>query len=370
MPGGAEGTAAGRPRFRAAIVGTGRIGSSYDDEVDDRRDPSFYRGETRHVGLYTVLPVNHAGAYLTTPGFQLVAAANRSEAKLRSFGERWGVRALYTDFRRMLRQEQPDVVSVCTRSPEKAEVTVAVAEAGVRAIVVEKAMATSMAEADAMIAACERHGVFLAVNHPFRFSTTVRRTRALIDEGAIGKLGVVAAFASGGVLHGGTHSFDLLRYWAGDAIAIEARMTGGVLDQDAPASGRLRFADGAIGYFDHEHGLYQAFEARGTAGYLTVSTLVGDGWLYRIAPLNPASARQYPGRLTAEPIEGEPHALSPTQRLLAELYRTLTEGAPFVSTGRDGARALELGLACYASHRAGGPISLPLADRDLRVPNR
>jgi len=370
MPGHGEGTAPVRPVLRAAIVGTGRIGSTYDDEVVDRRDPSFYRGETRHVGLYTVLPVNHAGAYATTPGFELVAAANRTGAKLRTFGERWGVRALYTDFRRMLREETPDVVSVCTRSPEKAEVTVTAAEAGVRAIVVEKAMATSLAESDAMIAACERNGVFLAVNHPFRFSTTVRRTRALIDAGAIGTLGVVATFTSGGVLHGGTHTFDLLRYWAGDAVAIEARIKHGRLDQDVPASGTLWFAGGATGYFDHDHGLYQSFEARGTAGYLTVSTLVGDGWLYRIAPFNPGSGRAYPGRLTVEPIEGEPHALSPTQRLLADLYQTLTAGAPFVSTGREAAKALELGLACYASHRAGGPIPLPLSDRDLRVPNR
>jgi predicted dehydrogenase len=358
-----------RPVFRAAIIGTGRIGSTYDDEVVDRRDPAFYRGETRHVGLYTLLPVNHAGAYATTPGFALVAGANRTAAKLRAFGERWGVRALYADFRQMLREEQPDVVSVCTRSPEKAEVTIAAAEAGVKAIVVEKAMATSLAEADAMITACERNGVVLAVNHPYRFSPTVRRTKELIEAGAVGTLGVVAAFTAGGVLHSGTHTFDLLRYWAGDAVAIEARMKTFAL-QDLPASGTVWFANGVTGYFDHDHGLPQSFEARGTAGYLTVSTLVGDGWLYRIAPLNPESTRAYPGRLTVEPIEGEHDGLSPTQRLLAELYQNLTTGAPLVSSGRDAAKALELGLACYASHQAGGPITLPLADRDLRVPNR
>jgi predicted dehydrogenase len=364
------GTTEPRPVFRAAIIGTGRIGSTYDDEVVDRRDPSFYRGDTRQAGLYTVLPVNHAGAYQTTPGYALVAAANRTEPKLRAFGERWGVRALYTDFRQLLRVEQPDVVSVCSQSPEKAEITVAAAEAGVRAIVVEKAMATSMAEADAMIAACEQHGVFLAVNHPFRFSPMMRRSKALIASGAIGTLGVVATFTTGGVLHGGTHTFDLLRYWAGDAVTIEAKMKRFHLDQDLPASGTITFASGVTGYFDHDHGLAQSLEARGTAGYLTVSTLVGDGWLYRSAPLNPGSARQYPGRLAAEPIEGEPHTLSPTQRLFAELYETLTTGAPFSSTGREAAKALELGLACYASHQAGGPISLPLMDRQLRVLNR
>jgi predicted dehydrogenase len=192
----------------------------------------------------------------------------------------------------------------------------------------------------------------------------------LIEEGALGTLGVVATFTSGGVLHGGTHTFDLLRYWAGDVVAIEARMKNCSLDHDLPASGTLWFANGVTGYFDHDHGLAQSFEARGTAGYLTLSSLVGDGWLYRIGLLNPGLARKYPGTLTVEPIEGEPHTLSPTQRLLADLYQTLTTGAPFISPGREAAKALELGLACYDSQLVGGPIELPLLDRDLRVPNR
>ena len=164
------------PVYRAAIIGTGRIGNTYDDEVVERHDRATLQGELRHCGLYTVLPVNHAEAYLTTPGFALVAAANRGEARLRAFGERRGVRALYTDFRRLLAEEHPDVVSVCTQSPEKVEVVVAAAEAGVRAIVVEKALATSMVEADAMLAACERHGATLVVNHPNRFSPEAQQS--------------------------------------------------------------------------------------------------------------------------------------------------------------------------------------------------
>ena len=142
----------------------------------------------------------------------------------RAFGERRGVRALYSDFQQLLRQERPDIVSVCTRSPEKAEITIAAAEAGVKAIIVEKALATSMAEADAMLAACERHGVLLVVNHPYRFSPMARRARALIAGGAIGDLGTVAAFASGGMMHVGTHTFDLLRFLAGDVVSVDARV--------------------------------------------------------------------------------------------------------------------------------------------------
>jgi hypothetical protein len=55
---------------------------------------------------------------------------------------------------------------------------------------------------------------------------------------------------------------------------------------------------------------------------------------------------------------------------LVELYQSLTTGVPFISSGSDGAAALEMGLACYASHLAGKPVALPLVERSLRVPNR
>lgn len=356
--------------YRAAIIGTGRIGSTYDDEVLRHEPAAFYTGANRHSGLYTILPVCHAGAYRTTPGFELVAAANRGEDKLRAFGERWGVRALYTDYRQLLAEERPDVVSVCTQSPAKAEITIAAAEAGVKAIVVEKAMATSLAEADAMLAACERHGVFLAVNHPNRFSPMNRRAKALLDAGEVGRLGTVTAHASGGMLHVGTHTFDIMRYFAGDVVEIDARVPDYAPEQDLPASGMIQFASGVAGFFDHVHRARPGYELRGAAGSLHVSSSVGDGWLTRLAPMYPESPLPYPTRIVVEPLDPGPHELSMTQRLFAELHASLTTGVPFISTGRDGAAALELGLACYASHLAGGPIRLPLADRDLRVPNR
>jgi predicted dehydrogenase len=180
----------------------------------------------------------------------------------------------------------------------------------------------------------------------------------------------VAAYAGGGMLHVGTHTFDLLRFWAGDVVEVDARIPDYAPDADLPASGLLRFASGVTGFFDHVHGVQTGYEARGTAGSVATSSLVGDGWLRRLEPFFPEGARKYPYRLTVEPIEGEPHSLSPTQRLLVELHESLTNGASFISTGRDGADALELGLACHASHLAGGPVRLPLADRSLRVPNR
>jgi predicted dehydrogenase len=360
-----------QPLYRAAIIGTGRIAHTYDDEVLEKRLPEYYQGENRHLGFYVILPVNHAESYQTTPGYQLVAAANRSADKLQEFGARRGVKALYTDFREMLRQEKPDVVSVCTQSPEKAEIAIAAAEAGVRAIIVEKAMATSMAEADAMMAAAEANGALLVVNHPFRFSPLVREAKRLIDAGTLGALTSVTIHAGGGMLHIGTHTFDVMRFFAGDAVEIDARIPNYVAGQDVPARGVVTFANGITGFIDQTHGVQQGIEIRGKEGYISLSSMVGDGWLFRIMPDYPEGAkRKYPNRLRIEPLQCAPHTMSLTQRMLAEVRASLSTGAPFISPAHEGAAALELGLACHASHIAGGPVPLPLQDRDLRVHNR
>src|SRR5262245_59772079 len=103
--------------FRAAIIGTGRIAGAYDDEIVHDPDVDLPAGSV-HTSMYSVKPVAHACAYRSVPGYHLIAAASRGQERLHAFGQRHGVRALYTDYRRMLAAERPDVVSICTQSPE------------------------------------------------------------------------------------------------------------------------------------------------------------------------------------------------------------------------------------------------------------
>lgn len=356
---------------RAAIIGTGRIGNSYDDEVTERRAAAWYQGENRHVGIYTIFPVNHADAYQSTAGYQLIAAANRTQDKLNAFGSRHGVRALYTDYRELLRQEKPDVVSVCTQSAEKAEIVIAAAEAGVKAIVLEKAVATSMLEADAMVQSCEARGVLLAVNYPYRFSPMTRAARQLIQEGSLGEISSITIHGGGGMVHVGTHMTDIMRFLVGDVVELDARIPNYEAETDRAAIGTVRFANGAAGFFDLTHGGQQNVEVHGQKGYISLSLLVGDGWFYGLEPTYPPEVnRPYPARLHAQPLGDCFHQVSLTQRLLMETYETLATGKPFISTGRDGAAALELSIACHASHLAAGPVQLPLQNRALRVQNR
>ncbi len=359
--------------LRAAIVGPGRIASTYDDAVTNKRPPEFFSGEHRHPGLYTIHPVNHAEAYRTTAGYELVAVVGRGRERLDAFRDRWQV-AAYDDLERMLAEERPDVVSICTQSADKAAVTRAVARAGtgVRAIVVEKAMATSMAETDAMIAACEDAGIDLVVNHPYRFSPMVREARDLIERGEIGAVGTLSGWSRGGTIHGGTHIFDLLRYIGGDIVEVTAwgQPTEGWSERGVSAM--VRFASGATGFVSLERDAMPGIDIRGASGAITFSTMVGDSWIVRTSRLDPGQTRGYPLVATREPLGDAPPTRSTTQQLLVDLRESLDGRAKVGSSGRDGAAALEAGIAALISAKEGHTVALPLegAQREIVVPNR
>ncbi len=376
--------------FRAAIVGTGRIADLYDDETVHVPDITLPPGNV-HANMYNVKPVSHAGAYRTTPGYELVAAANRGKERLSAFGRRHEVQSLYTDFTKMLRDEAPDVVSVCTQSPEKHDVVLACAEARVPVVIVEKAFATSLQEADAMLAACREAGTFIAVHHPMRFSLMYRRLRRLALDGSIGAFGSIACYG-GGLVHGGTHKFDFMRFVGGPVTSVLARIPDlepippdplAATYPDLKGDALLTFESGATGLLSGVSPSAGGMEIRGSGGYVTAPANTG---IMKLVQTKQRSAAEYGISQTAEgrpvrpvsweeessawPTSDEAHHMSAMQRLLTELYATMTRGESFISTGEDGAAALELAIACYQSALTRGPVSLPLKNRALRVFNR
>ncbi|HEY3109747.1 MAG TPA: Gfo/Idh/MocA family oxidoreductase, partial [Chloroflexota bacterium] len=172
--------------YRAGVIGCGAIGSSIEDDL---REASFRIGR----------PYGHAPAYRALPRTALVAGADLDAGRRRAFAERWDLPAerVYADYREMLEREELDVVSVATPTPLHAEMALAAVEAGVRAIFLEKPIASSLADADRVVAACARAGVPLAINHTRRGDLAYRRARQLIDEGAIGRLHSLIALFNG-----------------------------------------------------------------------------------------------------------------------------------------------------------------------------
>jgi predicted dehydrogenase len=127
-------------------------------------------------------------------GVKLVAVADDSDEGLAKAVARNKLDAsnpgvAYRDWRKMLAEVKPDIVAICMRHIDcHAEMAVAAAEAGVRGIFMEKPFVRTLAEADAVIAACTKSNTKLSLAFVNRHAPTYAVVRDLIEAGRIGKV--------------------------------------------------------------------------------------------------------------------------------------------------------------------------------------
>lgn len=123
-------------------------------------------------------------------GVDLVALADETEEGLAKAVERnslqrspdAGAMAAHRDWRAMLAAVKPDVVAICMRHIDcHAEMAIAAAEAGVQGIFMEKPFVRTLAEADAVIAACRKSNSKLSLAFVNRYSPAYAAARDLIE---------------------------------------------------------------------------------------------------------------------------------------------------------------------------------------------
>jgi predicted dehydrogenase len=258
----------------------------------------------------------------------------------------------------------------------KAQIVIAAAEAGAKGIICEKAMATSLEEADAMLAACEKSGTKLLVNHPRRYHPTYQRAKSLLESGTIGDLVRIHGTMWTWLLHNGTHLWDIMRYFAGDADWV-----CGWLRNDHPTDpggyGIVHFRNGVFAFADVGGGQGFWLELHGSNGVIRIDTF-HDGVqvevyadVYPPDPQRPAYQFRPRYLLRREYYPNPPRFTPPMQAALQDLIDAIEQDRQPISSGYDGRAALEIGIAFHASHRAGNiPVPLPLQDRQLRVVSR
>jgi predicted dehydrogenase len=344
-------------KLRAGIIGTARVGSWYDDLLAETPE---------------LIPSSHAGCYAAHPRTELVAGCDLDPERLARFGERWGVRALYTDFREMLAREALDIVSITTSwAHDHAAIAPVVAASGVKGIFCEKPIATSMAEADEIVRLVREHGVTFVCAYYRRWNPRYRALRRLIEDGAVGRLLSITAIGVGNLMHAGTHYADIMAYLAGDPepawawgriepIPPDARSPTARVDPQG--SGYIEMQNGVRFFLEGVSSGAIAFVIAGSEGKLAVYNDGRDAGLWR----RPAgSADRW---LQREPLTMPPQERSPTLMALEDLVECIETGREPACSERHAARALELCLALHASHRRGGcPVDFPLQDRELGV---
>jgi predicted dehydrogenase len=121
------------------------------------------------------------------PGARIAGICDLNEARLREFGERWGIPNRYTDFGEMLERERPDIVHVMTPPGTHASLAVQAMEGGCH-VLVEKPMATNEEDALRMIQAADRCGVHLCVMHNHLFDPQILRAGTMVQRGLLGDI--------------------------------------------------------------------------------------------------------------------------------------------------------------------------------------
>ena len=164
-------------------------------------------------------------AFAGLPHVEVVAVSDPDAEGRAAAAQRTGASRSFADYREMLSHMQPDLVSVCPRwVDEHAEMVIACAQAGVRGIFCEKPFARTLAEADAMLAACERHNTRLAVAHR-RANPYELHAKKLIEQGLIGDVQMIRRHGKADHRAGamdlivlGTHLLDDIRFFAGSDV--------------------------------------------------------------------------------------------------------------------------------------------------------
>lgn len=289
------------------------------------------------------------------------------------------------DYQVLLSEAKPDVVSIATESGRHAEIALACIERGIH-VIIEKPMAMSLADADAIINSAKMRGVKVAACHQNRFNLAVQKMRQALDDGRFGKL-------SHGSIHvrwnrnrayyeqaswrgtwredGGTlmnqciHGIDLLRWMMGGTIET---VYGQIRRQFHPyleaedlgiavvtfANGAVATIEGTVNVFPQnlEETLY-LFGEKGTVKLGGKATNHIDVWEFEDETeadrLNKGFAE------VANNIYGNGHT-----SLFKDMESAILEDRePYVDAqaGRD---ALELVLAIYKSSAEGKPVQLPL----------
>ena len=346
--------------YRAAIIGTGRP-----------------RGQEGTTGA--AISQYHVKAYAAN-GCDVAALADVRPENAEAFRGEHGIPGakIYADYRQMLAEERPDIVSICTSPHLHPEMAIAAAEAGIRAIYCEKPMAPTWGEAQRMHRVAVERGSLLCFNHQRRFEATYVTARRLVTEGAIGRL-IQFQAACPNLYDWGTHWFDMAFYYNGD---VPAEWVMGQVDtRNARAVFGVRLDSQGVSYFGFRNGvrgmlltgdntpgetegrggptgrratLGAAHRLIGTEGMVEVASGAAPG--SRVRLLNGATAGW-------QEVPLDPAASNITEAVAASIGNVLAclgSGAEPELSSHKAIRATELIFGTYESARRRARVDLPL----------
>jgi D-apiose dehydrogenase len=335
------------------------------------------RGGLIGCGFFSI---NHLHGWRDVEGASIVALCDRDPTRLALAGDQFGIARRYADAVQMLAEERLDFVDVATTVASHRPLVELAARHGVAAIC-QKPFALTMADARAMVEACEAARAPLMVHENFRWQSPIQALRARIDAGAIGKpfWGRVSFRSAYDVFSGqpylakgerfiiedlGIHILDIARYLFGDVARLTARI--------ARVNPTIRGEDVATMLLDHESGLSSIVDCS-YATRLAVEpfpeTLVeidgaegsirlGQGYEMRVTAKQGPQMHDVSPRLLPWATRPWHNIQESVQAIQQHWVDCLREGREPATSGRDNLKTLALVEAAYRSASSGQTIEM------------
>lgn len=295
--------------------------------------------------------------------------------------------AQYDDYQLMLDDLKPELVSICTESGKHAAIALDCIRRGIN-IIVEKPIALSIEDADAIIEEARKHNVKVCACHQNRFNKSVMKIREAMDQRRFGRLFYGTAHIrwnrgheyydraswrgtweqdGGALMNQCIHNIDLLRWMMGNEVtevfAYTDKLNHPYIEAEDLGIALIRFANGSYGIIEGTTDIYPKnleetlylFGEKGTVKAGGQSVNIIEEW--RFADMLD----------DAEEVKATYHENPPNvygfghTPLFADVIESIRNDRQPMVTAEDGKRALELVLAIYKSAAEGRPVKLPLA---------
>ena len=321
---------------------------------------------------------------------RLAAVCDIVEEKAKAFGEKYGV-PYYTDMDEMMQKENIDVVSVLTESGNHARHTINLAKYG-KHIVVEKPMALTLDDADAMIEACDRNNCKLFVVKQNRFNLPIQKLKEAIDKGRFGKLVMgtirvrwmrdqnyynLASWRGTWALDGGvlanqaSHHVDLLQWMMGPVVSVFAKGITALVDIEAEdtATAVVTFKNGALGIIEATTAA-RPMDMEGSISILGErgSVVIGGFAVNRIDHWEFAEPLPEDDIIRTQFNENPPNVYGfGHKRYYEDVVHAILNNTRSLVDGLEGRKSLELITALYESMETGQEVFLRFQPKKCKL---
>lgn len=339
---------------------------------------------TFHIGILGGgnISQTHARAAGEIAGAKVVAVCGQNVEKSGRLAAASGASA-YQDLDAFLNHKPMEVVLIGSPPGVHADQGIQAAGRGLH-VLVEKPIAITTAETDALIAACERAGVKLGVFFQDRVAADILKLKAFIAAGGLGNpflasgyvkwhrppeyykdsrwRGVWGLEGGGALMSQAIHTVDLLLWLMGDVSTVWAKALTALHDVEVEDTlvAALQFAGGAIGTLEAATSVYPGYPRRleitGPEGTLIIENdaLTAANLRTPVAGLaTPAAAPDHERSVSAVISDVSGH-----RRVIEDFLEAIRTGRRPLCDGREGRRSIELVQAMYESSRTGQPVRL------------